>query len=224
MSSCACEICASPTLKRCQQQGCDSHTETPSRSFQHGSLQNHLFCWIPSAAPWLGTPGWRRDQKGRCNGKTGALGGASWLNFDPKNVEALKGGNPYPTQLSDSLKSAGYTAVQHLNRTEKKKDRYCLFPSHGSLKLMQECLWWTCAKCVQPMWHPTCTQQLVEIHGIIQFRSNLLGLLIRFRWVPSIHASTNMIPTSFVSRCRRSVSVEHFRCMHLQGASFRQAA
>ena len=58
----------------------------------------------------------------------------------------------------------------------------------------------------------------------MQFWSNLLGFLIGFHWVPSIHASTNMIPTSFAGRCRRSLSVEHFRCMHLQGASFCHAA
>ena len=76
---------------------------------------------------------------------------------------------------------------------------------------MQECVWWTVyayAKCVQPMWHLTCTQQqLAEIHVKIQFWSNLLGLLIGFHWVPSIHASTNVIPTGFVSRCRWSLSI-----------------
>ena len=41
----------------------------------------------------------------------------------------------------------------------------------------------------------------------IQFWSNLLGLLIGFHWVPSIHASTNVIPTHFVSRCRWSLSI-----------------
>ena len=42
---------------------------------------------------------------------------------------------------------------------------------------------------------------------IIQFWSNLLGLLIGFHRVPSIHASTNVIPTGFVSRCRWSLSI-----------------
>ena len=53
---------------------------------------------------------------------------------------------------------------------------------------MQQCVWWTVyAKCVQPMWHLTCTQQqLAEIHVKIQFWSNLLGLLIGFHRVPSI--------------------------------------
>ena len=100
--------------------------------------------------------------------------------------------------------------MQHLIERNKKKDAiYSLFHSHGSLKLMQECAWWTvCAKRVQPMWHLTCTQQqLAEILVIIQFWSNLLGLLIGFPWVPSIHASTNMIPTHFVSRCRWSLSI-----------------
>ena len=102
--------------------------------------------------------------------------------------------------------------MQHLIERNKKKDAiYSLFHSYGSLKLMQECVWWTvCAKCVQPMWHLTCTQQqLAEIHVImmIQFWSNLLGLLIGFHRVPSIHASTNVIPTGFVSRCRWSLSI-----------------
>ena len=100
--------------------------------------------------------------------------------------------------------------MQHLIERNKKKDAiYSLFHSHGLLKLMQECVWWTvCAKCVQPMWHLTCTQQqLAEIHVKIQFWSNLLGLLIGFHWVPSIHASTNVIPTGFVSRCRWSLSI-----------------
>ena len=65
-----------------------------------------------------------------------------------------------------------------------------------------------CKVCVQPMWHLTCTQQqLAEIRVIIQFWSNLLGLLIGFHRVPSIHASTNVIPTGFVSRCRWSLSI-----------------
>ena len=117
--------------------------------------------------------------------------------------------------------------MQHLIERNKKKDAiYSLFHSHGLLKLMQECVWWTvCAKCVQPMWHLTCTQQqLAEIRVIIQFWSNLLGLLIGFHWVSSTHASTNVIPTGFVSGCRRLLSIEHFRCMHLQGASFCRAA
>ena len=58
------------------------------------------------------------------------------------------------------------------------------------------------------MWHLTCTQQqLAEIHVKIQFLPNLLRLLIGFHWVPSIHASTNVIPTHFVSRCRWSLSI-----------------
>ena len=48
---------------------------------------------------------------------------------------------------------------------------------------------------------------VTEIHVKIQFWSNLLGLLIGFHWVPSIHALTNVIPTGFVSRCRRSLSI-----------------
>ena len=102
--------------------------------------------------------------------------------------------------------------MQHLIERNKKKDAiYSLFHPYGALKLMQECVWWTVyayAKCVQPMWHLTCTQQqLAEIHVKIPFWSNLLGLLIGFHWVPSIHASTNVIPTGFVSRCRWSLSI-----------------
>ena len=106
--------------------------------------------------------------------------------------------------------------MQHLIERNKEKDAIWTLSivcsiHNGSLKLMQECAWWTvCAKCVQPMWHLTCTQQqLAEIHVImmIQFWSNLLGLLTGFHRVPSIHASTNVIPTGFVSRCRWSLSI-----------------
>ena len=56
------------------------------------------------------------------------------------------------------------------------------------------------------MWHLTCTQQqLAEIRVIIQFWSNLLGFWLVFHRVPSIHASTNVIPTGFVSRFRWSM-------------------
>ena len=99
--------------------------------------------------------------------------------------------------------------MQHLIERNKKKDAtYSLFHSHGLLKLMQECcgglyVQSVCATHVTSNMHPAaaCRDSCES-----QFWSNLLGLLIGCHWVPSIHASTNVIPTCFVS-CRWSLSI-----------------
>ena len=177
-------------------------------------MRYHLLCKDGSGAPWLGTPGWRRDRKAGGAMAKRALGSASlWepcLNAGCRHVEALKGEIPTQRKCLTSLNLLANRRCSIQSKGTKRKTAiYSLFHSHGSLKLMQECVCWTvCAKCVQPMWHLTCTQQqLAEIRVITQFWSNLLGLLIGFHRVPSIHASTNVIPTGFVSRCRRSLSI-----------------
>ena len=101
--------------------------------------------------------------------------------------------------------------MRHLIERNKKKDAtYSLFHSHGLLKLMQVCCGGlyvpsvVCATHVTSNMHPAaaCRDSCES-----QFWSNLLGLLIGCHWVPSIHASTNVIPTCFVSRCRWPLSI-----------------
>ena len=172
------------------------------------ALQRRFWCTL------TGHPRLTQGPEGRrCNGKTGAWQCKPVRTLFERWMQtcwSFEGEIPTQRKCLTSLNLLANRRCSIQSKGTKRKTAiYSLFHSHGSLKLMQECVCWTvCAKCVQPMWHLTCTQQqLAEIRVITQFWSNLLGLLIGFHRVPSIHASTNVIPTGFVSRCRRSLSI-----------------
>ena len=129
-------------------------------------MQYHLLCKDGSGAPWLGTPGWRRDRKAAGAMAKRALGGSAslWepcLNAGSRHVEALKGEITTQRKCLTSLNLLvnQRCSIYKMERNKKKDAIYNLFHSHGSLKLMQECVWYVwwskvCATHVTSNMHP----------------------------------------------------------------------
>ena len=122
----------------------------------------------------------------------------------------MEGGNPHQRKCLTSLNLLANRRCSIQSKGTKRKTAiYSLFHSHGSLKLMQERVWWSvCNPCDTQLAPST---QRVEIHVI--WTSDFCLVATGFPQCMRLSMSINVIPTNFVSRLRRSsLSIVHLQC------------